>query len=112
MVNKLNPAWLQKVDVQAYMTNSWHKPVHHRTVRVHTKYILSCTGSYSVCTKIYMHNMDYYRCTPKHGTSVEHGDQGRVTNPSLSGDVKITQPVQLTLFNTGPPSQAQSLDAH
>ncbi len=34
--------------------------------------------------------MDYYRSTPKHGTSVEHGNQGRVTNPSLAGDVKIT----------------------
>ena len=37
-----------------------------------------------------MHNMEYYRRTPQHGLTVEHGDQGRVTNPSLAGDVKIT----------------------
>ncbi len=37
-----------------------------------------------------MHNMEYYRRTPQHGSTVEHGNQGRVTNPSLAGDVKIT----------------------
>jgi hypothetical protein len=37
-----------------------------------------------------MYNMEYYRRTPQHGSLVEHGDQGRVTNPRLAGDVKIT----------------------
>ncbi len=88
MVNKLNPAWLQKVDVQAYMTRAILGISLFFTEQ--SEYILSCTCSYSVRTNIYMYNMDYYRCTPKHGTLVEHGDQGRVTNPSLEGNVQIT----------------------
>ncbi len=36
-----------------------------------------------------MHNMEYYHRT-EHGLTVEHGNQGRVTNPSLAGDVQIT----------------------
>ena len=39
---------------------------------------------------MYMHNMEYYRGTPQHGSTVEHGDKGRVTNPSLAGHVKVT----------------------
>jgi hypothetical protein len=34
--------------------------------------------------------MEYYLSTPQHGSTVEHGNQGRVTNPSLAGDVEIT----------------------
>ena len=37
-----------------------------------------------------MHNIEYYRRTPQHQSSVEHGDQRRVTNPRFTGDVKIT----------------------
>jgi hypothetical protein len=33
--------------------------------------------------------MEYHRSTPQHGLTVEHGNQGRVTNPSLAGDVEI-----------------------
>ncbi len=39
---------------------------------------------------MYMHNMEYYRGTPQHGSTVEHGNKGRVTNPSLAGHVKVT----------------------
>ncbi len=61
-----------------------------------------------------MHNMEYYCCTPQRGSTVEHGNQGRVMNPSLAGDVEITVSqcnrlysilvlllVQQTLFDTG-----------
>jgi hypothetical protein len=34
--------------------------------------------------------MEYYSHTPQHGSTVEHGNQVRVMNPSLAGDVKIT----------------------
>ena len=37
-----------------------------------------------------MHIMAYYRSTPRHVAAVEHGDQGRVANPSLAGQVKIS----------------------
>jgi hypothetical protein len=37
-----------------------------------------------------MHNISYYRCTPQHGSTIEHGNKGRVTNPSLGGHVEIT----------------------
>ncbi len=47
-----------------YPSNSLHKPVHHWTVRVQTKYIPACTYLYSVHTNIYMHNMDYYHRVP------------------------------------------------
>ena len=39
----------------------------------------------------YVHaSMVYYRGTPEHESTVEHGNKGRVTNPSLGGDVDIT----------------------
>jgi hypothetical protein len=31
-----------------------------------------------------------HRLAPQHGLTVEHGYQGRVTNPSLAGDVQIS----------------------
>ena len=34
--------------------------------------------------------MVYYCGTPEHGSTVEHGNKGRVMNPSLTGDVEIT----------------------
>jgi|688.fasta_scaffold246733_1 hypothetical protein len=37
-----------------------------------------------------MHIRAYYRSTPPHVAAVEHGDQGRVANPSLAGQVKIS----------------------
>ena len=39
---------------------------------------------------MYMHNMEYYHSTPQHGSTVEHGNKGKVTNPSLAGHVKVT----------------------
>ncbi len=37
-----------------YPSNCVHKPVHHQTIRAHTKYILACTCLYSVRTNIYI----------------------------------------------------------
>ncbi len=76
-----------------YPSNCAQNPVHHQTIRVHTKYILACT--------VFTQYILIYTCitwnitvaptrTPQHGSTVEHGDQGRVTNPSLAGDVQIT----------------------
>ena len=97
-MNKLKPAWLQKVDVQAYMTRAIFRKCLLNTES--SEYILStdayvlgysCMYWYVLSTYAYVHaSMVYYRGTPKHELTVEHGNKGRVTNPSLAGDVEIT----------------------
>ena len=96
-MNKLKPAWLQKVDVQAYMTRAIFRKCLLNTES--TEYILStdayvlgcsCMYSYVLSTYEYVHaSMVYYSGTPEHGLTVEHGNKGRVTNPSLAGNVEI-----------------------
>ena len=99
-VCKLQPAWLQKVDIQAYRTQAISRTSlfitklleyilrRYQYVLVCTQYILVCTDMHQIQTSIYIHIMKYYRCTPQrpqHGSTVEHGDQRRVSNPSLAG---------------------------
>ena len=84
-VSKLKPAWLQtrKVDVQAYTTRAISRTSLFITklseyILRRYQYILVCTQDIQVCTNI--HIMKYYRCTPHHGSTVEHGNQCRVSN--------------------------------
>ncbi len=70
--------------------NFSHKPVPQKSISIYTGIDQVCTNMYWVRTGIYMHIMEYYRYTPHHATTVEHGGQGRVANPSLTGQVEIT----------------------
>ena len=100
-MNKLKPAWLQKVDVQANMTREILRKSLLNTES--SKYIPSteacvlrctqwmCTSWDVLSTYQYIRaSMVYYSGTPEHRSTVEHGNKGRVTNPSLAGDVEIT----------------------
>ena len=81
-------------------SNFLQKPVHHPNIRVHTQIVQVCTQMNPVHTIIYCYILNtnksihifikFYRCTPHHGWTVEHGDQCRVLNPCLAGQVKIT----------------------
>jgi hypothetical protein len=82
-------------------SNFSHKPVHHRTIRLHPEYRLQMSSMYHVCTQyilLYACNMECYGGAPQHGSKVEHDDKGRVTNPSLAGDVEITVSEYKTLY--------------
>ena len=48
-----------------------------------------------------MHSLEYYRRAPQHRSTVEHGDKGRVANPSLAGQnrqIEITVRQCSTLY--------------
>ena len=81
-------AWLQKVDVQGYRTQAISST--SLFIIKLLQYILLCTDMHQIQTSLYIHLMKYHCRTPQHGSTVEHGNKGRVMNPSLAGDVEIT----------------------
>ncbi len=60
--------------------------------------LVYCT-IYRVQGSIYTHIMAHYRFLPHHLSTIHHGNQGRIANPRLAGDIKITVCERNTIYS-------------